>query len=92
MVGMDEWNAMSNALGEALLDVERTFLDVVERQASLRERLPLAAPGQGPVKAYFDAWSRLDEAHRALTQFLTEQGHSLQLLSLRCDQCSQELR
>ena len=92
VVEVEEWNAISNALGEALLDVERTFLDVVERQASQQGPLPRAAPGQAPVKAYLDAWSKLDEAHRALARLLTDQGHLLHLMSLRCGQCSQELR
>ena len=92
MVEVEEWNAISNALGEALLDVERTVLDVVERQASQQGPLPRAAPGQAPVKAYLDAWSKLDEAHRALARLLTDQGHLLHLMSLRCGQCSQELR
>jgi hypothetical protein len=87
----EEWNALSSALGEALLDVERTFLDVVERQSSTKAASPLA-PTSSPIQAYFDAWSRLDEAHRVLARFLISQGLARQFTELRCEQCLQELR
>ena len=86
----EEWTALSSALGEALLDVERTFLDFVERQSSTVNASPLAPYGS-PVKAYFDAWSRLDEAHRVLERFLMSQGLARRFTELRCEQCSQEL-
>jgi hypothetical protein len=87
----EEWSELSSALGEALLDVERTFLDIVERQATPLAATPLSAGGP-PVKAYLDAWSRLNGAHRVLARFLVRQGTPLHRMELRCGQCSQELR
>jgi hypothetical protein len=87
----EEWAELSSALGEALLDVERTFLDIVERQATPLAAKPLAGGG-APVRAYLNAWYRLDGAHRVLARFLAGQGTPPSLMELRCGQCSQELR
>jgi hypothetical protein len=86
----EEWTELSSALGEALLDVERTFIDFVERQSSTLRVSPLTSRGS-PVEAYFDAWSRLDEAHRVLAGFLMSQGLAAQAAETRCDACSREL-
>ncbi len=87
-----EWTELSSAVGEALLDVERTFLDVVERQsAGVEEMSPAAAAGPA-LKAYLAAWSRLDDAHRGLARFLSGRATPLPLMELRCGQCLQELR
>ena len=86
----EEWTALSSALGEALLDVERTFIDVVEGRSSMVTASPLASSGS-PVNAYFDAWSRLDDAHRLLAHFLMHQGTARQFAELRCEQCLQEV-
>jgi len=44
------------------------------------------------VRAYLNAWYRLDGAHRVLARFLAGQGTPPSLMELRCGQCSQELR
>lgn len=87
-----DWVILSNAVGEALLDVERTFMTVVERRARKVEHSAHVPGCGGHVKAYFDAWSRLDGAHRVLSQFLASQGHPMQLAPLRCGDCPQDLR
>jgi hypothetical protein len=87
----DQWTTLSGALGEALLDVERTFMNVVERYAHVQGLVPHSATGS-PVRAYFDAKSRFDDAHRELTDFLVGRGRPSTLLDLRCVECSQELR
>jgi hypothetical protein len=87
-----EWSELSNALGEALLDVERTFLDIVERQAATVADSGFPAACAPALKAYFDAWSRLDGAHVSFSRYLEGRGTPLHLMALRCGQCSQELR
>lgn len=87
-----QWTELSSAVGEALLDVERTFLDIVERRSAAIEALPLAATVGPALRAYLDAWSRLDDAHRGLARFMAAQGSPWQLMELRCGQCLQELR
>jgi hypothetical protein len=87
----DRWTVLSSALGEALLDVERTFMTVVDGEAHVTGLVPYSATGS-PVRAYFDAKSRLDDAHRELTQFLGVHRRPLKLHELRCGECSQELR
>jgi len=87
----EEWTELSSALGEALLDVERTFLDVVDRQSDPTAGSPFTPPGS-PVKAYFEAWARLDGAHRVLARFLASQGAARRLQEVRCGQCMQALR
>ena len=63
-----EWNVLSNVLGEALLDVERTFMDLVDHRS--------AATSEGdagldePVLHYLEAWNRLEDAQRRLAQTL----------------------
>lgn len=86
----DQWAVLSGALGEALLDVERTFMNVVERQAYVPGLVPYSAAGS-PVRDYFDAKSRLDDAHRELTNFLMGSGRPSKLLDLRCAECAQAL-
>jgi hypothetical protein len=87
----DQWAILSGALGEALLDVERTFMNVVERCSPVPGLVPYSATGS-PVRAYFDAKSRFDDAHRELTEFLVGQRRLSKPLELRCMECSQELR
>jgi hypothetical protein len=87
----DQWATLSGALGEALLDVERTFINVVERHGHVPGLVPYSATGS-PVRDYFDAKLRLDDAHRELADFLVGHGRPLKLLDLRCVECSQELR
>jgi hypothetical protein len=87
-----EWAALSSAVGEALLDVERTFLDVVERQSSADEEMPLAVEAGPALRAYMNAKSRLDDAHRGLARYLAGKRTPSHLTELRCGQCLQELR
>ena len=87
-----EWTELSSAVGEALLDVERTFLDIVERQSGAVEEMPLAAAAALSLRAYLAASSRLDDAHRGLARFLGGRKNPLDLMDLRCGQCLQELR
>jgi hypothetical protein len=87
-----EWATLSSAVGEALLDVERTFLDVVERQSKADEEMPLAAEAGPALRAYLSAKSRLDDAHRGLARYLAGRRASLHLMELRCGQCLRELR
>lgn len=87
-----QWTELSSAVGEALLDVERTFLDVVERQSAADEDMPVAAGTRPALQAYLAAWSRLDDAHRGLSRFLAGRATHLHLMELRCGQCLQELR
>jgi hypothetical protein len=58
------WRFLSQELGEALLDAERTFLQIVDRHpSSLRER-------EQALEAYLEAWWRLIRAHKAMADFL----------------------
>jgi hypothetical protein len=60
----DAWVAVSSELGEALLDAERTFIDVVAYRHSPRfDRDKF-------VEIYLEAWGRLAKAHRDLTNIL----------------------
>jgi hypothetical protein len=60
----DAWVAVSSELGEALLDAERTFVDVVAYRDSPRfDRDKF-------VEIYLEAWGRLARAHRNLTNIL----------------------
>jgi hypothetical protein len=62
----DTWTALSEQLGEALLDAERTFLDVVERRGMNRLMRDEAA------RTYLIAWSRLALVHRAMARYLLD--------------------
>ena len=58
------WLALSQEMGESLLDVERAFLTLVDsRGASLASR-------EQAVRMYLAAWSRLRGAHRLLAHYL----------------------
>jgi hypothetical protein len=59
---------ISNVLGEALLDVERTFLNVVDHCLDAQARRRRLSPEC--LQDYLDAWSVLDQAHVGLLQFL----------------------
>ena len=67
----DEWGMLTREFGEALLDLERTFIKTVERQAALGQSAPLDVRDD-PVAAYMEAWTRLDAAHRTLLPYLAE--------------------
>jgi len=58
------WFALSKELGEALLDAERTFLDLVDRHGSGRLSQDEA------LLIYLAAWTRLGVAHRLLARHL----------------------
>lgn len=73
----EEWSILNAALGEALLDVERTFMNVVDLQAKAPQELPAAMQGSNCVQAYLDAWSRLDVAHRGFRRFIVNAPGSL---------------
>jgi hypothetical protein len=60
----EAWIALSNELGEALLEVERAFLVIVDRRGASRLRRDEA------LRMYTKAWSRLDLANRLLTHLL----------------------
>ena len=87
-----EWTELSSAVGEALLDVERTFLDIVERQSAAVDEMSVAAAAGPAMRAYLAAWTRLDDAHRGLARFLEGRETPLHLMEQRCGQCLQELR
>ena len=63
------WSQVCNGVGEALLDVERTFLNVVERfpTEAPTSRSP---PGSNSIQDYMAAWAALDRAHLQLAQLL----------------------
>ena len=63
------WSQVCNGVGEALLDVERTFLYVVESfpTEGPTSRSP---PGSSSIQAYMAAWAALDRAHLQLAQLL----------------------
>lgn len=61
----DAWSALTAELGEALLDAERTFQNVVEQFETMRFQQ------EETLTAYMHAWSRLSRAHRSLASFLT---------------------
>lgn len=67
--GLEEWESLTREFGEALLDVERTFLDTMGRQAALGRCEPIDARND-PVAVYLEAWTRLDAAHRRLLPYL----------------------
>jgi hypothetical protein len=67
--GLEEWESLTREFGEALLDVERTFLDTMDRQAALGRRESIDARND-PVAVYLEAWTRLDAAHRRLLPYL----------------------
>ena len=60
----EAWFALSEQLGEALLDAERTFFDLVDRQG-----LPRLVRDEAALN-YLAAWSRLGVAHRLLASHL----------------------
>lgn len=62
----EAWLVLSRELGEALLDAERTFLDVVDNYHAPRLKRDEA------LRAYLEAWSRLARAHRLLAHLLLE--------------------
>ena len=64
------WSAITADFGEALLDVERTFLKALDRQARLADAAPLDLR-EDPVAAHLAAWARLDNAHRELVPYLS---------------------
>ena len=63
----ETWLALSAEFGEALLDAERTFMNVVEQFGSLRSQR------DETLRAYLDAWRRLSTAHETVAGFLTNQ-------------------
>ncbi len=73
----EEWSILNSALGEALLDVERTFMNVVDLQAKMPRELPVSMQGNKCVQAYLDAWSRLNVAHSGFRRFLVNAESSL---------------
>lgn len=66
----EQWGALNNEVGEALLDVERTFMNLVDLQAAGSDTVATAPHGNACVLAYLGAWGRLQGAHRRLSQFL----------------------
>jgi hypothetical protein len=73
----EEWTVLNAALGEALLDVERTFMNVVDLQARTPMELPTTMQGSKCVQAYLDAWSRLNAAHSSFRRFIVNAEGSL---------------
>jgi hypothetical protein len=65
-----QWGALNNEVGEALLDVERTFMNIVDLQAAGSNTVATAPGGNACAQAYLEAWSRLQGAHRSLALFL----------------------
>ena len=62
----EAWRTLSEELGEALLDAERTFLHVVDQRGANRLTRDEA------LQAYMLAWSRLAAANGLLTHFLVK--------------------
>ena len=65
----ERWTSISNGVGEALLDLERTFMNLIDRQSP--EARALDCPiGADCFLAYMEAWAVLDEAHLRFVQLL----------------------
>jgi hypothetical protein len=67
-----QWKSLSHEVGEALLDVERTFMNIVDLQAGSPTNVAVAPDGEAFVQSYLEAWGRLCGAHRGLAEFLAE--------------------
>jgi hypothetical protein len=65
-----QWSALHNEVGEALLDIERTFMNIVDLQTGSPNNVAVAPDGDAFVQAYLEAWGRLQGAHRSLALFL----------------------
>jgi hypothetical protein len=65
----EAWAAINTLLGEALLDVERTFLNVVDH--SVAARAFQRSVSQECIEDYLAAWAVLDRAHLRMLQFLS---------------------
>ena len=66
----EQWGALNEEVGEALLDVERTFMNLVDLQAAGPDTVATAPRGNSCVQTYLEAWSRLQSAHCRLSRFL----------------------
>jgi hypothetical protein len=60
----EAWLVLTNQVGEALLDVERTFMEVVSHHGAPRLARDEAA------QTYLRAWARLASVHRLLSDVL----------------------
>ena len=63
----EEWREVSQVVGETLLDVERTFMNLVDQQA-------LGLFGKPCVDSYQAALERLESANRQLLRHLVLHG------------------
>lgn len=69
---------LNAALGEALLDVERTFMHVVDQQARVQQTPSVGMQGCKYVQAYLDAWGRLNVAHGSFRRYIAGAEDSLE--------------
>jgi hypothetical protein len=79
----EKWAAISNLLGEALLDVERTFMNVVDHSAAARTLERHISPEC--LQDYLEAWAVLDQAHMCLLAFFSKAGADAAVSGARSD-------
>ena len=65
----ERWTSISDGVGEALLDLERTFMNVIDRHSPDARALDCPI-GADCIQAYMDAWAVLDQAHLRFVQLI----------------------
>jgi hypothetical protein len=79
----ETWARISSGVGEALLDVERTFINLVD-QHSTDDKSSGGPMHREYLLQYMDAWAVLDRAHLRFVQVLRNAHGSPPLTAVKC--------